>query len=131
MRQAAETARVREREETARIMSDNMMVTIQWLAVAGVIVGGIGLAGWSAQRSVTAWAARPHRPVAQQRIDVHISYEQARLLAQPHLLALPGSRLEYIPGEVIDRKFVVGWCVVDDEREIVRPLQLTDSQRTV
>lgn len=123
VRQAAETARVREREETARIMSDNMMVTIQWLAVAGVIVGGIAAAGWSVQRSVTAWAARPHRPVAAQRIEVRISYDQARLLAQPHLLAMPDARLEWVEEDDIR-----GWAVVNDRLQIVRPLQLTDSQ---
>ena len=128
LRTQAETRQAMEREETARIMSDNMRDTMKWLVVGGVVVGAIGLAAWATQRSVAAWAERPHRPAAAQRIEVRISYEQARQLAQPHLLALPGSRLEYIPGEWIDRQYVVGWCVVDDVQEIVRPLQLTDGQ---
>ncbi|MBP8292650.1 MAG: hypothetical protein KAX65_07750 [Caldilineaceae bacterium] len=131
LRQAAETARVREREETARIMSDNMRDTMQWIVVGGVVVGAIGLAAWAIQRSVEAWAARPHRPAAAQRIEVRISYDQARLLAQPHLLALPGSTMEWIDGAFIDGAWVEGWAVVDDVREIVRPLELTDSQRIV
>lgn len=75
-----------------------------------------------------AWAARPHRTAGVQQIEVRISYEQAQRLAQPHLAALPGSQMEWIDGAWIDGAWVEGWAVVDDEREIVRPLQLTDSQ---
>lgn len=67
-----------------------------------------------------AWAARPHRS---QRIEVHITYEQARQIAQPHLLALPGSHLEWL-----DEEDICGWAVVDDRLQIVKPLQLTDNQ---
>ena len=75
-----------------------------------------------------AWAARPHRSAGVQQIEVRISYEQAQRLAQPHLAALPAARLEWIDGEEIDGAWVCGWAVVDDVEEIVRPLQLTDSQ---
>lgn len=75
-----------------------------------------------------AWAARPHRPVGVQQIEVRISYEQAQQLARPHLAALPDARLEWIAGEEIDGAWVCGWAVVDDVEEIVRPLQLTDSR---
>ena len=61
------------------------------------------------------------REAAVQRIEVRMSFEQARLLAQPHLRALPGSRLEWIDGEEIDGAWVQGWSVVDDARAIVRP----------
>ena len=123
VRQAAETARVREREATAREMSANMMVTLQWLAVVGGIVGALAVAGWATARSVEAWAARPHRPVAApQQIEVRMSFEQARLLAQPHLLAMPDARLEWV-----EEDDITGWAVVNDRLQIVRPLQLTDS----
>jgi hypothetical protein len=75
-----------------------------------------------------AWAARPHRTAGVQQIEVRISYEQAQRLAQPHLAALPDARLEWIDGAEIDGVWVAGWAVVDDVEEIVRPLQLTDSQ---
>jgi len=122
LRLAAETRQAIEREETARIMSDNMMTTIQWLAVTGGIVGGLAVAGWATQRSVAAWAARPHRPVAT-NVNLRITYEQAQRLAQPHLLALPGSRLEWVDGD--------GWSVVSDELQIIKPLLLEDRQRNV
>ena len=127
LRLAAETRQALERERTAQIMSENMMATLQWLAVVGGAVGGLAIAGWTVQRSFAAWSARPHRNAGSQQIEVRISYEQAQRLAQPHLLALPGSRLEWIDGAFVDGAWVEGWTVVDDEREIVRPLQLTDS----
>ena len=116
LRLAAETARVREREETARVMSDNMMVTIQWLAGAGVIVGGLAVAGWATQRSVAAWAARPHRPVAPP--------PQIIVMAHPHLMAQgPDARLEWVEEDDFQ-----GWAIVNDRLLTVRPLQLTDSR---
>jgi hypothetical protein len=122
VRQAQETARVREREQTAREMSKNLIITIQWIAVSAGVVGAIAVAAWATQRSVAAWAARPHRPAAPQ-ITINMTYQQALDLARPHLMALPGARLEWV-----DEEDVQGWAVVDDRLAILRPLQLTDSQ---
>lgn len=122
IREQQETARVREREQTARVMSENMMITIQWLAVVGGVVGAIAVAGWATQRSVSAWAARPHRPVAPQ-ITINMSYEDACRLAYPHMQALPGSYVTW--AEEDDYQ---GWALIDDRLAILRPLQLTDSQ---
>lgn len=87
LRTQAETRQAIAREETARVMSDNMMATIQWLAVAGALVGVVFIVGWSVQRGVAAWAARPHRPVAPSQIIV--------MLAAPELEAAPEAYLGY------------------------------------
>lgn len=107
VRQAAETARVREREATARAMSENMMVTLQWLAVVGGIVGGLAVAGWATARSVEAWAARPHRPAA--------APQQIIVMAQPYLAAMRDARLEY------DAE-AQAWVVYSDVTETVKYL---------
>lgn len=117
LRLAAETRQAMEREETARIMSDNMMTTLQWFVVGGVVVGAIGLAGWATQRSVAAWAARPHRPAAPP--------QQIIVMAHPHLMAQgPDARLEWV--EEDDYR---GWAIVNDRLLTVRPLQIADSRR--
>lgn len=123
LRLNAETRQAIEREETARIMSDNMMLTIQWIAVGGSIVGALAIVGWTVQRSVAAWSVRPHRP--QQRIEVHLSYDDAVRLARPHLAALPDAQVEWI--DDVDGEHIGGWAVVSRSLRIVKPLQLTDS----
>ena len=124
LRLNAETRQAIEREETARIMSDNMMLTIQWIAVSGSIVGALAIVGWTVQRSVAAWSVRPHRP-QQQRIEVHLSYDDAVRLARPHLAALPDAQVEWI--DDVDGEHIGGWAVVSPSLRIVKPLQLTDS----
>ena len=42
--------------------------------------------------------------------------------------AHPDAKLEWIDGAEIDGAWVEGWAVVDDEKEIVRPLLLEDRQ---
>lgn len=108
VRAAAETRQAIEREETARIMSDNMMATIQWLAVAGALVGVVFIAGWAVQRGVAAWAARPHRPVAPPPIIV--------MLAAPELAAEPRARLEWSDDDQC-------WVVVNPRTETVKLLE--------
>lgn len=108
LRQSQETARVREREQTARITSDNMMTTIQWLAVAGALVGAVFVAGWATQRSVSAWAARPHRPAAPPATIV--------MLAAPTLAAAPEARLEW--SEEDD-----AWAIVNDRTQTIKLLE--------
>ena len=115
VRQTAETARVREREATAREMSENMMVTLQWLAVVGGIVGALAVAGWATARSVEAWAARPHRPVAAAALPP----PQIIVLAQPYLAAMRDAQLEY------DAR-AGAWVVYSDVTETAH--YLTDSQ---
>jgi hypothetical protein len=109
LRLAAETRQAVEREETARIMSDNMMTTIQWLAVVGGVVGGLAVAGWATARSVEAWAARPHRPVAA------LPPAQIIVMAQPYLAAMRDARLEY------DAE-AQAWVVYSDVTETVKYL---------
>lgn len=109
----------RQREITRRIESQNWHDTAGKIAVAAGVVGAMFAVGWAVSSSVAAWAARPHRAQPQQ-VHLRITYEQARRLAQPHLQALPGSRLEWVEGD--------GWSVVDDQLQIVKPLCLTDSQ---
>ncbi len=116
VRQAAETARVREREATARIMSDNMMTTIQWLAVVGGVVGGLAVAGWATQRSVAAWAARPHRPAAPPPAQIIV-------MAAPYLESDRTARVEQIEADGYR-----GWAVLYPRTERFVPLQLTDGQ---
>lgn len=123
---------------TRRRESDNWHETTQIVGTTALQVAVICVGLWAAAKALppifaslatafAAWAARPHRPAAT-NIHLRISYDQAQRLAQPHLLAMPGSRLEWIDGEYIDGAFVKGWAVVDDEREIVRPLLLEDRQ---
>lgn len=118
LRTQAETRQAQEREETARIMSDNMRDTMQWLVVGGVVVGAIALAGWAVQRSVTAWAARPHRPVAQPPAQIIV-------MAAPYLESDRTARVERIEADGYR-----GWAVLYPRTERFVPLQLTDSQRT-
>lgn len=126
---------IRIEQERGETVQAFVAVAGQTLVIVAVAMGAAkalppivaSIAGAIAS-AFAAWAARPHRPAAVQRIEVRMSFEQARLLAQPHLRALPGSRLEWIDGEEIDGAWVQGWSVVDDAREIVRPLQLTDSR---
>ena len=47
---------------TRRIESDNWHATAQQVAGVVGVVGVVGALAWATQRSVTAWAARPHRP---------------------------------------------------------------------
>ncbi len=124
LRLNAETRQAIEREETARIMSDNMMLTIQWIAVGGSIVGALAIVGWTVQRSVVAWSVRPHRP--QQRIEVHLSYDDAMRLARPHLAAIPDASVEWV--DDVDGNPVNSWAVVSPSMRLIKPLQLTDSQ---
>jgi hypothetical protein len=86
-----------ERGETAR-------------QVVGVlaIVGGIAVAGWTVQRSVTAWAARPHRPVAPPPVVV--------MLAAPTLAAEPQARLEWSEDDS-------AWVIVNERTETVKLLE--------
>ena len=51
----------RQREITRRIRSDNWHATAQQVAIVAGVVGVVGAIAWATQRSVTAWAARPHR----------------------------------------------------------------------
>lgn len=138
-REAQRTERERiQANRDIRIEAQRSETMQAFLEVAGkaLIVGAIvfGLAKAlppmvaSLAAAFAAWAARPHRSAGVQQIEVRISYEQAQRLAQPHLAALPAARLEWIDGEEIDGAWVYGWAVVDDVEEIVRPLQLTDSQ---
>lgn len=126
---------IRIEQERGKTVQAFVAVAGQTLVIVAVAVGVakalppiVASIATAIASAFAAWAARPHRPAAVQRIEVHMSFEQARLLAQPHLRALPGSRLEWIDGEEIDGAWVQGWSVVDDARAIVRPLQLTDSQ---
>lgn len=74
---------------TARQESENWHATAQQAAVVGGIVGVIGLLGWTVQRSIAAWAARPHRPVAPAPSQVIV------MLAAPELAAAPEAYLGY------------------------------------
>lgn len=116
LRLAAETRQAMEREETARIMSDNMMTTLQWLAVTGGIVGGLAVAGWATQRSVAAWAARPHRPAAPPPAQIIV-------MAAPYLESDRTARVEQIEADGYR-----GWAVLYPRTERFVPLQLTDGQ---
>ena len=86
LRLASETRQAIEREETARVISENMMTTLQWLAVVVGVVAVVGALGWTAQRSVEAWAARPHRPQAPP--------QQIVMVARPFLMAQPDARVD-------------------------------------
>lgn len=73
---------------TARLESENWHETAQQVAVVGGIVGVVGLVVWAVQRSVQAWAARPHRPApAPSQVIV--------MLAAPELAAAPEAYLGY------------------------------------
>ncbi len=110
VRAAAETRQAIEREETARIMSDNMMATIQWLAVAGALVAVVFIAGWAVQRSVSAWAARPHRPMAPVPSQIIV------MLATPELEAAPEAYLGYNDDDDT-------WAVVNPRTGVVKLLE--------
>ena len=94
---------------TRRQESENWHETAQQAAVIGGVVGVVGLVVWAVQRSVTAWAARPHRPApAPPQVIV--------MLAAPELEAAPEAYLGYND----DNKT---WAVVNPRTGIVKRLE--------
>ena len=92
----------RQHEITRRIESDNLHATAQQVAIVAGVVGVIGALAWATQRSVTAWAARPHRPVAEHR-QLAAPPSHIIIVAKPWLSAMRDSDLENTPR---------GWAVV-------------------
>ncbi len=88
--------------------SENWHETAQQAAVIGGVVGVVGLVVWAVQRSVTAWAARPHRPAAPPAVIV--------MLAAPELLAAPEAYLGY-------REDDDTWAVINPRTGIVKRLE--------
>lgn len=110
-REAQRTQRNLQDNLTRRRESDNWHATAQQWAVVAAAVGGLAALGWTVQRSVAAWAARPHRPVAPPATVV--------MLAAPTLQAEPQARLEWSDEDG-------AWVIVNDRTMTVR--LLTDGQ---
>ena len=83
----------RQREITRRIESDNWHATAQQVAIVAGVVGVVGALAWATQRSVTAWAARPHRPVVEHR-QLAAPPSHIVIVAKPWLSAMRDSDLE-------------------------------------
>ena len=92
----------RQREITRRIESDNWHATAQQVAIVVGVVGVVGALAWATQRSVTAWAARPHRPAVEHR-QLAAPPSHIVIVAEPWLSAMRDSDLENTPR---------GWAVV-------------------
>ena len=87
---------------TKRHESDNWHATAQQVAIVAGVVGVVSALAWATQRSVTAWAARPHRPVAEHR-QLAAPPSHIVIVAKPWLSAMRDSDLEHTPR---------GWAVV-------------------
>lgn len=87
---------------TKRHESDNWHATAQQVAIVAGVVGVVGALAWATQRSVTAWAARPHRPVVEHR-QLAAPPQNIIIVAKPWLSAMRDSDLENTPR---------GWAVV-------------------
>lgn len=109
--------------------------TMQTVGTTALQVGAVCVGLWTASKALpaivasiagafAAWAARPHRP--QQRIEVHLSYDDAMRLARPHLAAIPDASVEWV--DDVDGNPVNSWAVVSPSMRLIKPLQLTDSQ---
>ena len=88
----------RQREITRRIESDNWHATAQQVAIVAGVVGVVGALAWATQRSVTAWAARPHRPVVEHR-QLQRHRRTSSSLRKPWLSAMRDSDLGIRPGD--------------------------------
>lgn len=107
-REAARTERNYQDNLTRRRESDNWHDSLQELATVAGVVGVVLALGWTVQRSVAAWAARPHRPVAPPATVV--------MLAAPTLQAEPLARLEWSDEDG-------AWVIVNDRTMTVRLLE--------
>ena len=102
--QRTERARIEARRDTE--LGAQRTEAVQGLAVVLAIVGSLAVAGWSVQRSVTAWAARPHRPAPP---------PQVVMLAAPYLAQMEDARMDY------DAK-AGAWVVYSPKSETVKYL---------
>lgn len=93
---------------TRRRDSDNWHATAQQVAMVAGAVGVVLAVGWAAQRSVTAWAARPHRSAAPPATIV--------MLAAPTLAAAPEARLEWSEEDG-------AWVIVNDRTQTIKLLE--------
>ena len=103
----------RQREITRRIESDNWHATAQQVAIVAGVVGVVGALAWATQRSVTAWAARPHRPVVEHR-QLAAPPSHIVIVAKPWLSAMRDSDLEHTPR---------GWAVVSRTQNQIHYLE--------
>lgn len=116
-------------------VAEEWNATMQVVGTTALKIAAVCFGAWAASKALpaivasivgafAAWAARPHRP--QQRIEVHLSYDDAMRLARPHLAAIPDATVEWI--DEADGKPINSWAVVSPSHRLIKRLQLTDSQ---